>query len=266
MKRVCDPPYGQTPEIKPIPQQRVIRKMDEYMSHRDYDGAERHLLYWLEEARLGRDRKGQLLIYNELVGHYRKTGDREKAQSYGEEAVRLLNLLEMEDSISAGTTYVNVGTACNAFGENEQAIAYFEKARAIYESTSVTRHDLLGGLYNNMALACFALGRYDEAAELYKLALGQMGEVEGGALEQAVTYLNMADVVEKQTGLEDGEERICDYLDRASELLDSRSVERDGYYAYVCEKCAPVFEYYGYFLAAQDLKTRAEEIYGRKDD
>ena len=45
--------YESHPRIRPIPQQRVIEKMDAYMSRRDYAGAERHLLYWLEEARAG---------------------------------------------------------------------------------------------------------------------------------------------------------------------------------------------------------------------
>ena len=33
--------------IKPVPQRRIVDKMNEYMSRRDYAGAERHLLYWL---------------------------------------------------------------------------------------------------------------------------------------------------------------------------------------------------------------------------
>ena len=49
---LCGEPYGAAPTIKPIPQQRIVEKLDEYMSRRDYAGAERHLLYWLEEARL----------------------------------------------------------------------------------------------------------------------------------------------------------------------------------------------------------------------
>ena len=263
---LCDPPYGQVPEVKPVPQQRIIQKMDEYMSQRDYEGAERHLLYWLEEAKLGQDLKGQLMICNELTGHYRKTNDKDKAFLWGQEALKLLTLLDMENSISAGTTYVNVATACNAFGENERAMELFEKARAVYESTSMTRPDLLGGLYNNMALTCVACKRFDEAFVLYDKALVMMEKVESGVLEQAITYLNMANAVEDELGMEAGEERICQYLDRAQELLDTPSVKRDGYYAYVCEKCAPVFDYYGYFLAGRDLAQRAEEIYeGARD-
>ena len=76
---LCGDPYGAPPKVKPVPQQRIIEKMNDYMSRRDYDGAERHLLYWLEEAKLGQDERGQLMLRNELVGHYRKVGNRDKA-------------------------------------------------------------------------------------------------------------------------------------------------------------------------------------------
>ena len=66
---LCGEPYGAERKVNPVPQQRIIQKLDEYMSRRDYDGAERHLLYWLEEARLGGDQRGELLVRNELVGH-----------------------------------------------------------------------------------------------------------------------------------------------------------------------------------------------------
>ena len=78
------------PTLRPIPQQRVIAKMDEYMARRDYAGAERHLLYWLEEARAGRDQRGMLMVLGELVGHYRKTGERDKAMAREEGSRRYL--------------------------------------------------------------------------------------------------------------------------------------------------------------------------------
>ena len=65
--------------VKPVPQQRIMEKVEEYMSRRDYASVERHLLYWLEEAKLGNDERGELMIRNELIGHYRKSGKREEA-------------------------------------------------------------------------------------------------------------------------------------------------------------------------------------------
>ena len=93
--------------------------------------------------------------------------------------------------------------------------------------------------------------------------MAQMAKVPGGVLEQAITCLNMANTVEAQTGMERGEGQIFALVERAYELLNDPSAPRDGYYAFVCEKCAPSFSYYGYFLAAQELTKRAEEIYER---
>ena len=260
---LCDDPYGAAPKCKPIPQQRVIEKMDEYMSRRDYAGAERHLLYWLAEAQLGGDKRGELLVRNELVGHYRKVGQRDKALENGDRALALLDELEFDGTISSGTTYTNVATACNAFGENQRALALFEKARQVYEAAPHTRPELLGGLYNNMALVYVALGQFDRAFSLYDKAMDAMGRVSGGVLEQGITCLNMANAVEARDGMEAGEHRIYELVDRAWELLDDPSALRDGYYAFVCEKCAPTFSYYGYFAAAEELNERAKQIYER---
>lgn len=285
-------------QIRSIPQQRIIEKMDDYMSRRDYAGAERHLLYWLEEAVQGQDLRGQLLIRNELIGHYRKTADREHALENIEKALHLLAQMDFGDSISAGTTFVNAATACSAFEENERAMELFEKARQIYEADSSTEPQLLGGLYNNMALTCVSVAKerieraanaksgegaanaesgegaadaenggeesrdwFRRAFALYDKALGQMRQVPNGELEQAITWLNMADALEGRDGPEAAEHQITELLDRAYDLLQTPSVPRDGYYAFVCEKCAPTFSYYGYFLAAEELQKQAETIY-----
>ena len=260
---LCDEPYGKEPQVKAVPQQRIIQKMNEYMSRRDYAGAERHLKYWLEEAKAGFDKGGELLIRNELVGHFRKTSNKDGAFESAKEALRLLGELGIENNVSAGTTYINIATAYNAFGENEKSMRYFEKAKEVYESNSNTSPELLGGLYNNMALTNVALGNFDEAFELYDKALEVMANVKNGELEQAITYLNMADAKEAMLGSEAAESVVFDYLDKAQELLDTPTLTRDGYYAFVCEKCAPSFEYYGYFLVAKDLNERARSIYER---
>ena len=259
----CGEPYGAEPQVKPVPQQRIMEKVDEYMSRRDYAGVERHLLYWLEEAKLGGDRRGELMIENELIGHYRKTGDREKALLHAEAALKLLDALNFEGTITAGTTCVNAATAYQAFGEPERALAVFERARQNYEAIPTVKPEFLGGLYNNMALTLVSMKRFSEANALYEKAIETMAKAPHGALEQAITYLNMATAAEEEQGLLDAAETIDAHLEKAQELLDTPSVPRDGYYAFVCEKCAPTFEYYGWFAAANELNARARAWYER---
>ena len=249
--------------IRPVPQQRISEKVDALMAKRDYPGVERTLLYWLAEARDGKDRRGELMIRNELVGHYRKTGEKDKAHESAGEALRLLRELDYEASLSAATTRINIGTALNAFGENEDALFQFEEARRIMEASPGCTPSLLGGLYNNMGLVLNALNRPGEALGLYDKAMEQMAEAPNGEIERAVTCLNMANAVELRDGPENGEREINALLDRAEELLKTPSLPHDGYYAYVCEKCAPTFEYYGSFRTARALKEEAERIYER---
>ena len=251
------------PEVKAVPQQRIRQKLDEYTDRQDYAGAKQMLRYWLEEAKLGRDRRGELMVRNELIGCYRKNGEKEAALEQVDAAVSLLEELDYGKTISAGTTYVNAATACNAFGEDERALELFGKAREVYEGNAGTAPDLLGGLYNNMGLALGALGRYGEAISLFQQALQVMDKVENGGPEQAITFLNMADIVKLRDGDEASETEIGKLCDKAYALLTAPGIAETGYYAFVCEKCAPAFSYYGYFRAAKELKRRAERIYGR---
>lgn len=255
--------YGSAPEVKPVPQRRIIEKVNDYMSRRDYAGVERHLNYWLAEARLGRDLRGELTIRNEFIGHYRKVGDREKALENISEALVLVDALDFGNSKSGAVTYINAGTALSAFDENERALELFEKAQRIMEPAPDSDPYVLGGLYNNMGLACVAMGRYAKAYALYDRAILIMKKVPNGCLEEAITLLNIANAKEYELGLEPAEEEIGKLLEKAFMLLEEPDVPHDGYYAFVCEKCAPTYSYYGFFADAAELERRAEEIYER---
>ena len=251
------------PRINPVPQMRIREKVDACMATLDYAGVERTLNYWLMEAQSGNDLRGELMIRNEFIGHFRKTGEQKKAEIHAAAALSLIERLGMENSLSHAQTCINIGTACNAFGENEKALQHFETARAICEQADFCDPALLGGLYNNMGLNLTALGQYEQALELYEKAMAQMAKVPAGELEMAVTCLNMADTVRYRKGMEDGEQQIFALLDRASDLLHTPSLPRNGYYAYVCGRCAPVFAYYGYFFEADELKRIEEDIHAR---
>ena len=73
----------------------------------------------------------------------------------------------------------------------------------------------------------------------------------------------MANLFEAQKGLENACGDIDILLDKAEAVLDKNHSTTDGNYAFVCEKCAPTFGYYGRFLYEQQLKERARVIYER---
>ena len=248
--------------VKPIDVPRVIAKLDEYLGRNDYAGAERHLKYWEAEAMAGNDKRGDFSLAEELMGLYRKLGKKEEAISYARKAVHYIDLIEIAGTVGAATAMLNAATVYKAFGSPETGVPLFEEARKIYEAKLGSSDSRLAGLYNNFALALTDLHRFDEARELYQKALDIVLKSEGGEPEAAITELNLASLAEAQYGLEKAEQEIEGHLDRAEKLLKKEGVRKDGNYAFVAEKCAPVFGYYGWFGVEAELKAEAERIYG----
>ncbi len=245
-----------------IQTQRVLDKLDEYLSRNDYMSAERHLLYWKNEAKAINDNRCQLLFLNELAGLYRKLARENDAIQTVKELLDLISLMGIENNIGAGTTYINCATVYKAFGKSNEALPLFEKAKAVYEKELSPEDKRFGGLFNNMALALVDLESYKEAYELYEQAISVMKSVDDGDLEVAITYLNIASAKENELGAVECEAEVRAYIEKAMEIFDNHE-KRDGYYAFVCEKCASVFGYFGYFLYEKDLLKRARDIYER---
>ena len=240
---------------------RILDKLDAYFAKNDYEGAERHLKFWLGEAKAYSDERAELLLCNELIGLSRKTNKEEQTFSYTELALDVLKRLDMESSVSAATTYINVATAYKAFGRAIDSLPFFNRALDIYRTDLDENDPRFGGLYNNMALTYVDLGKFEKAYEFFDLALFVMSKAERGELEQAITHLNIASALEAEKGLVDADEQIQTRLQAATELLDIYADDTDGYYAFVCEKCASVFGYYGHFVYENQLKERAKRIY-----
>jgi len=237
--------------------QRILSELDELFSRNDYKTAKNRILTWLDGAE--GDLKTILLLKNELMGLCRKCGQKDEAIAAAEGAIAVVREMGIEENVGAGTTYLNSATVYKAFDMPEKAIGLFEKTLKIYEKKLSPNDKRFGGLYNNMALALVDLKRFDEAYNYYQKAIFVMQSYADGAPEAAITYLNIASAVEAELGLEDGEKKINE---KAIELLDSYP-KRDGNYAFVCEKCASVFGYYGYFAYKKKLDGIVRSIYER---
>ena len=240
--------------------ERILARLDEYLNKNDYASAEKHLVYWRDEAQKNSDSRTEILVLNELMGLYRKLGKRSEALSCVDSALSKIEQLGIETQVGSATSFLNCATVYKAFGMAEQGLPLFGKAREIYEKELDENDSRLGGLYNNMALTLVDLGRFSDADELYRRAISVMNKNENGALSVAITYLNMASAAEAEYGLVDADLQIQEYLSKAEKLLKDYR-QRDGYYAFVCEKCASVFEYYGHFIYARELEDRARRIY-----
>ena len=241
----------------------LISELDYLLSKNDYLSARDFLEKWVEASHNQNDNKALFSLCNECIGLYRKIGEKENCYKYCAKALDLLKILNIESTVTGATAYTNCATAYKAFGEAEKSIPFFEKAALLYERLLAENDPKLAGLYNNFALSLVDLKNFEKAFELYEKAIRVLDRNPQFNLEQAVSYLNMANAVEAQKGLENACEDIDILLDKAQKVLDEKYSEADGNYAFVCEKCAPTFGYYGRFLYENELKERARIIYER---
>lgn len=242
-----------------IPVKRIIEKADEYYNKNDLTGAKRHLEYWEKEAKTLNDDNGELSVINELLGLYRKNGDKENAKRVIERALYLVDKLKIADTVSGATIILNAATTYKACGKFDLALPLYEKTLAIYKANLDESDERFGGFYNNYALALTDAKRYDKAEKCYFNAVKVMENTENGKPDTAITYVNLAHLYE-QAGKH---EKITDSLFKAYNLLNDENIVKNGYFAYVLDKCAPSFEYFGYDKIANDMKKEAKEIYER---
>ena len=252
--------------IGTIPIGRIIDKLDILFGHNEMEKAGELLRYWEAEARALYDQKGLLEILSEEIGYYRKVNDKERGLHAVDEARTMLECMDIEGSVNNATILLNCGTTMKAFGKAEEAIPLYERAKAVYERLLPKDDYRLAGLYNNYATALKDLERYDEARENFLKAIRLLEAKEDVFGEIAVSYVNLAHLEFDAAYLkgEEADEKVDECLQKAWDCLDSKDIKRDGNYAFICEKCAPAYEFFGWFLQKAELEKRAKEIYESK--
>ena len=88
-----------------IPVDRIMERLDKMFEKNDLAGAQSLLEYWENEARALKDRRGELSVVSELIGLYRKTGDKEKGLNAAARGTELVRLLELENTVSGADRY-----------------------------------------------------------------------------------------------------------------------------------------------------------------
>lgn len=235
----------------------IIEILEEYFSKEDLVGAGKHLENSLSKAREINDWQSELSILNEMIGYYRRVGKKEPALIAVNEAFEMIDNKSLTGQITAATIWLNGATTLKAFGTPEKGIPYFEKVEEVYREKLDPNDYKYASLFNNRALSHVDLEEYETAISYYEKAIEIM-KFRKAYIELAVTYTNMAQMYERWTGDDD---RISECLLIAKEFIDHPAIEKNGYYAFNCRKCAPTFGYYGFFLFQKELDERADRIY-----
>ena len=225
-------------------------------------GREKDALALLErnrdEARARVDWRGELSMLSELLGYHRRDGDREKAMAAVNGSLDLLRLHRMGATVSGATVLLNAATTLKCFGRAKESIPIFEHVARVYGDNLDPTDYRFAGLYNNMGLSYEDLGDYLQAERCFRLAMQVIAHSRNPQNELAVTCCNLAELYDRQ---DPEDPRIGEFMEKAWDYLNDPALPRNGYHAFTISKCAPSFDYFGYFLYAKELKERAEQIY-----
>ncbi|MCI8454558.1 MAG: tetratricopeptide repeat protein [Lachnospiraceae bacterium] len=240
----------------------VIQGLDALLAKDQVTEASAYLEKWLLYFEARKDWASQITVYNEMMGLYRNTREREKGLTAVERGLARAREHGLSETVSGGTTFVNAATTMKAFGRVREAMPYYEQAFRAYGKKLSPEDYRFGGLFNNMALAFEELGEYKKAETYFKKAMEIMeGLYPGSILEIAVTWVNLAVLYEKWDRAEE-----CDgCLLRALEGFHDTKVPLDAYYAFNCRKCADTFGHFGYFRVKKELSEAADRIYGGEE-
>lgn len=243
-----------------IPVGRIIEKVNALFDKNDFENAGKLLEYWQGEALSLGDKNGELSIDSELIGYYRKVGQKDSAYAVSKRAIALINELELNDTASAATVLLNVATAKKAFGDSKEAAEIYEQVEKIYLIRLNENDVKFAGLYNNAALALSDLKKYDKAEEYYLKAIRITSSVPDNEPDCAISYVNLAHLY-----YDAGKDRdeIDDCLYKAYELLNKEGLKENGYLAYVLSKCAPSFGFFGFTVIEKEFNERSEKLYER---
>ncbi len=212
----------------------------------------------LSKTRGRGDWRSELTVLSELLGQYRRTGEKDKGLRTVSEALELTRVHHMGRTVSGATVLLNAATTLKAFGHAEDSIPIFTHVARVYADNLDPGDYRFAGLYNNMALSYDDAGDLESAERFFNLALRTIAKTEHPENDSAVTWCNMAEMYAKRD-MEDPRIDAC--LEKAWACLDAPDLPHDGYHAFTISKCAPTFDYFGYFLYAKTLRERTEQIY-----
>ena len=237
-----------------------INSLDGFFARNDLAGAGAFLLEEREKVKISGDKKSELTILNEMTGYYRQTGDEIKGTAAINDALILIDEMNMQDKKSAGTIFLNCATTLKSFGRAKEAMPLYEKAEKILRELSGNDLPLMAGLYNNMALAFQDLKDYEKADEYFHLALDICEKESRLPLEKAITLVNLAHLY---FDIDNMDVRPTALMEEAAKILENSENEKYPKYAYTCKKCAPSFGFFGFFADEKIIDKKADKIYAR---
>ena len=244
---------------------RFLKNLDMFFNKNDLPGAGDYLSFWENEARNINDEHALLTILNEYLGYCRRTNNEVKALKTIDECKLLIEKLNLSNTISAATIYINAATTYYHFGNIESGLILYEKARKCYVDLKKTDSYEYATLLNNSAGALTSLKKYDDAEKNYLEAIEILKHIGNHESEIALSLVMIAHITFDKTDNADDSiyNKVESLLDEAYMYLKSDNIIRNGNFAFILDKCAPSFDYFKRPGQANAMRELSKQIYNK---
>ncbi len=196
--------------------EQVLGQLDELFTNHQISQVEPFLAEKIEQAAQEGDKGAVITLMNEMIGHFRETGEFEKSVAYCQQVLLLMQKMGLEGTVSYATTLLNVANAYRAAGLLRESMSAYQTVKMIYEGNVAYNDFRYASLYNNMSLLFQEMGDYESACDCLERALSIATQYSNARIETAVTYTNLA---ASQLKLERYEEAIAN-LNRAFAIFE----------------------------------------------
>lgn len=172
--------------------EQVLKQLDELFAQHKVDQVEAFLLRRIDEASAEKDTGSLITLLNEIIGHYRETGEFDKSISACRQLLILIEEAGLKGSTAYATSLLNVANACRAAGLLRESMIYYQEVKGIYAQKLDPADFRYASLYNNMSLLFQEMGDYESACDCLERALSIVSLYSEARIEAAVTYTNLA--------------------------------------------------------------------------
>lgn len=191
------------------------QQLDAYYAAGNAAGAEAFLIAERDAAEMAENQRDLATIYNELMGHYRTSGNWVACEQAMKGLLRAIRALHLKSGLEWATLTLNIANAQRAMGMLVEAERNFLMVRDEYEAALDPDDYRLASLYNNIGLTYRAKGQADIARNYFEKALAIVREIPEAGMAVSATCSNLADLLTDEGNLDEA----SDYAHQAIEVL-----------------------------------------------
>ena len=237
----------------------ICQAIDRFFYDNKPKEAEAFMLQMLAQAKEEKLFDRMLLLYNELIGYYRQTSEKDKLREVIDQAIELAAKMGLNGTIPFATTMINAANAYRSMGEIASAQKCYEEAEAVYgaqihEGSHDENDLLLAGLYNNMSLMYQELSDFEKAENYQLKALALVTKLDSW-FEIAVSHANLANTYL----LARDYDKTKQHAEQAMEIFEAHDL-KDPHYAAALSALGNLYLQQGDKVRAKETFLTAMEI------